>query len=184
MPRKPVLLLALLLLAGEIYSNDGLASRASTPRSCNDGAAIAAATGTGDAASHESLFSTISSLDAEFFGAFNQCSSPEELEKHASYLNPNVEFYHDKGGVSRARKDYIETIRKNVCGNFRRVLTQGTLQVYPIKGYGAIEEGHHTFCEIKSGKCFGEAKLLIVWHHAAQGWEITRIFSYGHQAID
>lgn len=151
---------------------------------CNAGAATPAASAANDSANRESLFSTISNLDAEFFGAFNNCSSPDQLKKHASYLNPNVEFYHDKGGVTWTRQDYIEKTRENVCGNFRRVLTSESLQVFPIEGYGAIEEGHHTFCEIKSGKCFGEAKFLIVWHHSSEGWEITRIFSYGHQAID
>jgi hypothetical protein len=135
-------------------------------------------------ANPESLSSTISKLDAEFFGSFNHCSDPAQLEKHASYLNPDVEFYHDKGGVTWTRQDYIEKTRENVCGHFRRVLTPGSLAVFPIEGYGAIEEGHHTFCEITSGKCFGEAKFLVVWHHASQGWEITRIFSYGHQAIN
>jgi hypothetical protein len=130
------------------------------------------------------LLGTISRLDAEFFGTFNNCSLPDQLKKHASYLNANVEFYHDKGGVTWTRQDYIEKTRENVCGKFRRVLTEGSLQVFPIEGYGAIEEGHHTFCDIESGKCFGKAKFLIVWHHSTKGWEITRVFSYGHQAIN
>ncbi|MFK2890098.1 nuclear transport factor 2 family protein [Dyella flagellata] len=131
----------------------------------------------------DALFSTISNMDAALFDAFNHCSSPDQLKKHASYLNPNLEFYHDKGGVTWTRQDYIDKTRENVCGHFRRVLTKGSLRVFPIKDYGAIEEGHHAFCEIESGKCFGEAKFLIVWHHSAGGWEATRIFSYGHQAI-
>jgi hypothetical protein len=148
------------------------------------GYAATAASSPEDSASSGSLSNTIAALDAGFFGAFNNCSSPDQLKKHASYLNANVEFYHDKGGVTWTRQDYIEKTRQNVCGNFRRVLTAGSMQVFPIEGYGALEEGHHTFCEIKSGKCFGEAKFLVVWHHAASGWEITRIFSYGHQAIN
>jgi hypothetical protein len=149
----------------------------------NAGAATPATSNAADSANGDHLFGTISKLDTEFFDAFNNCSSPDQLKKHASYLNPNVEFYHDKGGVTWTRQDYIEKTHKNVCGNFRRVLTAGSLQVFPIEGYGAIEEGHHTFCGIKSGQCFGEAKFLIVWHQSSDGWEITRIFSYGHQAI-
>jgi hypothetical protein len=147
-------------------------------------AAAPASAGSDSFSDRGPLFGTISRLDAEFFDAFNHCSSPEQLEKHASYLNADVEFYHDKGGVSWTRRDYIQKTRTNVCGNFRRVLTPGSLEVFPIAGYGAIEDGHHTFCAIKSGKCFGEAKFLIVWHHSRSGWEITRIFSYGHRAIE
>ena len=148
------------------------------------GAATPAASTTENPAKGEALFSTISKLDGEFFDAFNHCSSPDQLEKHASYLNPSVEFYHDKGGVTWTRHDYIEKTRENVCGHFRRVLTAGSVEVFPIEGYGAIEEGLHMFCDIKSEKCFGKAKFLVVWHHAPKGWEITRIFSYGHEAID
>jgi hypothetical protein len=161
-----------------------LASALFTFATFNAVAATPATAGAGDNVTRDPLFEIISKLDAEFFDSFNHCSSPAQLEKHASYLDPNVEFYHDKGGVTWTSKDYIDTTRRNVCGNFRRVLTAGSLQVYPIEGYGAIEEGHHTFCEIASGKCFGEAKFVVVWHHAAQGWEITRILSYGHKAID
>ncbi len=99
-------------------------------------------------------------------------------------MDPNVEFYHDNGGVSWTRKDYIDTTRQNVCGNFRRRLTPGTLKVYPIKGFGAIEEGDQIFCEIKSGKCFGAAKFMFVWQQTPDGWRITRAFSYDHHAIE
>jgi hypothetical protein len=150
----------------------------------NVGAASPATSKSENSTVPDPLFDTISKLDAEFFATFNNCSSADQLAKHATYLNPNVEFYHDKGGVTWTRKDYIEKTRQNVCGHFRRVLTPASLQVFPIQGFGAIEEGHHQFCEIDSSKCFGEAKFLIVWHHAPEGWEITRVFSYGHQAID
>jgi hypothetical protein len=149
------------------------------------GAATPAATHTENPAnSDEALFATISKLDADFFDTFNHCASPEQLEKHASYLDPNVEFYHDKGGVTWTRHDYIEKTRQNVCGHFRRVLTAGSLEVSPIAGYGAVEVGRHTFCMIDSGKCFGAAKFLIIWHHAPEGWQITRIVSYEHHATD
>ncbi|AIF46120.1 nuclear transport factor 2 family protein [Dyella japonica] len=131
----------------------------------------------------DALYRTVSDLDSEFFGAFNSCDAPGQLERHASFLDPSVEFYHDNGGVSWTRQDYVEKTRKNVCGNFRRKLTPGSLEVYPIKGFGAIEEGDQTFCDIKSKKCFGEAKFLIVWHQTPGGWRATRVFSYGHHAI-
>lgn len=167
-----------------MYRHTFLASLFITLAVAQAGAATAASPASRTTDSHDPLFSTVANLDTELFDAFNHCSSPDQLKKHASYLNPGLEFYHDKGGVSWGRQDYIDKTRQNVCGHFRRVLTQGSLQVYPIKDYGAIEEGHHTFCEIASGTCFGEAKFLIVWHHSPEGWEATRIFSYGHQAID
>jgi len=168
----------------EVNRNVCLASVFFTLIAFNVGDATPATSNSENSPNRDSLFDTISKLDTELFDAFNHCSSPNQLKKHASYLNPHLEFYHDKGGVTWTREAYIEKTRKDVCGNFRRVLRAGSLQVFPIKDYGAIEEGSHTFCEIKSGKCFGEAAFLIVWHHSSTGWEVTRIFSYGHRNIN
>ncbi len=147
-------------------------------------AAIAAPPPHGDPASAQpSLSATVARLDKGLFDSFNHCSSPSELKKHASYLAPNLEFYHDKGGVTWTRQAYMANTHKNVCGVYRRVLVPGTMEVYPVKDFGAIEQGRHTFCDIKSGQCFGEAQFLILWRHRSGTWVATRIFSYGHRPI-
>jgi Domain of unknown function (DUF4440) len=137
----------------------------------------------GNTTEQDALYRTVSALDAEFFGAFNHCDAPDQLQKHAAFMDPKVEFYHDTGGVSWTRQDYIDKTHRNVCGTYRRELTPGSLEIYPIKDFGAIEEGKQEFCDIKSGKCFGAAKFLIVWKRTPDGWHITRVFSYGHHAI-
>jgi hypothetical protein len=129
------------------------------------------------------LFVTVSSLDAGLFNTFNRCASPDQLQKHASYLAPNVEFYHDKAGVTWSRRDYITNTKNNVCGKFRRELVTGTLQVFPVRGYGAIEQGEHRFCWITTGRCFGIGNFFILWHHIYGKWVVTRMFSYGHRPI-
>lgn len=135
------------------------------------------------APSADALFDTISALDTAVFDAFNHCSSPAQLRKHASYFAPDVEFYHDNGGVTWTRKDMIEKTRENVCGHFRRELIPGSLSVYPIKDFGAIEQGVHRFCQFKTGVCDGMADFVIVWRHQGGTWQITRVLSYGHRAI-
>lgn len=149
---------------------------------------VCAAPATNGGSSHAptdaALFATVSKLDTVFFGAFNHCASRDQLRKHASYLAPNLEFYHDKGGVTWSRRDYIANTKKNVCGQFRRVLIPGSLQIFPVKEFGAIEQGRQKFCWLKSGKCFGEAQFLILWHHLDDRWVITRVFSYGHRATE
>jgi hypothetical protein len=99
---------------------------------------VAAATdhGTRNAREQGTLSMTVSTLDEELFNTFNHCASPGQLQKHASYLAPNVEFYHDKAGVTWSRRDYIANTKKNVCGKFRRELVAGTIEVFPIKIYG------------------------------------------------
>ncbi|WP_306581478.1 nuclear transport factor 2 family protein [Dokdonella sp.] len=146
------------------------------------GCSVAPATESREASSGTPLNETISALDAAVFDAFNHCGDPGQLEKHASYFAENVEFYHDTGGVTWNRSDMLANTRKYVCGNFTRELIPGTLQVYPIKDFGAISQGSHRFCQVSSGKCEGLADFTILWRQSGDKWEITRVLSYGHRA--
>ena len=128
------------------------------------------------------LFDTISALDHTVFDAFNHCDAKGELDRHASYFAPDVEFYHDEGGVTWTRRAMIANTAKNVCGHFRRELVPGSLKVYPIKDFGAIETGVHRFCQFRMDKCEGIADFTIVWRRQGDKWQITRVLSYGHRS--
>lgn len=129
-----------------------------------------------------SLERTIAELDRAAFDAFNRCSDPAQLERHAGFFAEDVEFYHDNGGVTWNRADMLANTKKHVCGNYTRELIPGSVAVYPIKGFGAIELGSHRFCQAASGKCDGLADFTIVWQQTDAGWKITRVLSYGHRA--
>jgi hypothetical protein len=129
------------------------------------------------------LFDTISALDTEVFAAFNTCSDPAKLDKHAGFFAPDVEFYHDTGGVTWTRDAMIANTGRYVCGHFRRELIPGTLEVFPIKDFGAIARGSHRFCQFDSGQCEGMADFTIVWRLQDGRWSITRVLSYAHRAM-
>lgn len=133
------------------------------------------------AATSGALFETVARLDAEVFSAFNTCATPGQLQKHAAYFADDVEFYHDKGGVTWNRKDMLANTEKYVCGNFSRELVPGSLRVYEIKDFGAIAQGVHRFCQFSSGTCEGAAEFVMVWHQEGDSWVITRVLSYGHR---
>ena len=136
------------------------------------------------AAPEPDLAATIAALDAAAFDAFNHCEAPGQLDRYASFFAPDVEFYHDLGGVTWKRDDMIAQTRANVCGKFQRELVPGTLKVWPIKDYGALSRGEHRFCHYKAGgtthPCEGQAEFTILWHREGDKWTITRAFSYGH----
>lgn len=142
--------------------------------------ASVAQTATRQAAEH--LFTTISALDSAVFDAFNHCSAPGQLQRHASFFATDVEFYHDTGGVTWNRQDMIANTEKHVCGKFRRELVPGSLKVFSIRDFGAIAQGTHRFCQFKTGVCDGMADFVIVWRFQDGGWQITRVLSYGHRA--
>lgn len=124
------------------------------------------------------LFRHIESLDRNLFEAFNTCN----LKKLETFFSPNLEFYHDKAGVSWTRKQFISDVKKNVCGKFRRELVVGTMEVYPIGAYGAVYSGSHVFCKTGANRCEGIGKFLHIWQNKAGVWKITRIVSYDHRA--
>ncbi len=130
------------------------------------------------------LFNKILKMDTAAFDAFNHCSNPEQLAIHESYFTKNVEFYHDTGGVTWNRDDMIANTRKYVCGHYNRVLIDGTLSVYPIKDFGAIEKGTHKFCQLETGACEGYADFIIIWHKQDEKWLITRVLSFGHRVVE
>ena len=139
-------------------------------------AAVAVAQESEEAAA---LTQTIAALDSKVFEAYNRC----DLEVFGSYFSARVEFYHDTGGATFDRATVVDNARKFICNKVRRELLQATLKVYPIKNYGAIEEGEHRFCQIASGECEGSAKFLIIWQNRGGKWQMTRVISYGHRAL-
>jgi hypothetical protein len=160
-------LLSLALLASALHTAPLLAAEASPA----DGQAPAP------------LFDEIAALDTRVFDAFNHCSEPGRLEEHTGYFSPDVEFYHDTGGVTWTRDAMIANTKKYVCGHFTRQLIPGSLKVYPIKDFGALSQGVHRFCQLDSGKCEGAADFAIVWRLRDGQWQITRVLSYGHHAL-
>jgi hypothetical protein len=134
-----------------------------------------------ETAPSDELSRTVASLDSALFDAYNQC----DLEKFGTFFIDDVEFYHDQSGVSHGREEVIEAVRKNICGKVRRELVPGTLEVYPMRGYGAVEMGVHRFHQPKvdPNKPVGEAKFIHLWQNKGGVWKITRVISYDHQSL-
>ena len=141
-------------------------------------AAFAASAGTPQTLS---LHDAIAAEDLAVFDSFNHCAEPAQLQAHADHFAPDVEFYHDTGGVTWTRDAMIANTAKHVCGHYTRELVAGSMRVYPLKEFGAISQGVHRFCQIDTGKCEGEADFTIVWRQHDGHWQVTRVLSYGHR---
>lgn len=125
----------------------------------------------------DALTAEIDALDAKVFDAYNRC----DLPAFSGYFDPKVAFYHDTGGATFAREPMVDGVRNYICGKVRRERMKGTFRVYPIKDYGAIEEGEHRFCDLATGRCEGIAKFVMVWAKQDGAWRITSVLSYGHR---
>jgi hypothetical protein len=127
------------------------------------------------------LFNTVQSLDTQLFDAYNQC----DLEKFGSLLADDLEFYHDVTGFSRGRQATVNGVRNNICGKVTRELVSGTLEVYPIANYGAVEIGVHRFHHPghENTERVGEAKFIQLWQNKDGAWKLTRVISFDHHAL-
>jgi hypothetical protein len=132
------------------------------------------------AAADDTLFRQIAASDSAFFDAYNNC----ELSKMESYFTRDVEFYHDQSGLSRLA-GVMDALRKNICGKVHRDPVPGSLEVYPLKGYGAVSIGLHRFCDSRKHQtCVegnsGVAKFVTLWRKQNGRWRMSRVISYDH----
>ena len=145
---------------------------------CTIGLANEQQTEKAKAARSGELFDTILRADTAMFEGFNA----HNVDKLMSMFTDDLEFYHDTGGLTDFRQTK-ENFAKLFSGtpDIRRDLVSGSLEVYPIKDYGAIQVGEHRFCHKEKGKdeC-GTFKFAMVWKKIGGAWKISRVISYGH----
>jgi hypothetical protein len=56
-----------------------------------------------------------------------------------------------------------------------------TLEVYPLKGYGAVEIGVHRFHHPGQPEdAMGDDKFVTLWQNKDGAWKVTRVISYEH----
>jgi ketosteroid isomerase-like protein len=124
----------------------------------------------------EDLFKQIQAQDAKLFSAYNNC----DLDTLSSMVSDDLEFYHDKTGLAVGRQVFITAIKNNICGKVTRELVAGSLEVYPIANYGAVEMGTHRFHHPGQPGNIGEAKFVHLWQNKDGKWQVTRVISYDH----
>lgn len=124
------------------------------------------------------LTATVIALDRELFDAFNA----HQLDPMMGRFAEDLEFYHDKGGL-QTWADVKTGFEKMFASNngMRRELVPGTVEVYPIPSWGALEEGSHKFCHLEDGQTIcGTFRFVILWRQGPSGWKAARVMSYGH----
>ena len=121
------------------------------------------------------LYDSIVYMDSVLFGAYNIC----DLETMAGCFSENIEFYHDKGGLMTNKDSIMAATKKYVCGKVTRVLIAGSIEVYPIAGYGAVEMGQHYFINNQEAADVKHdiGKFVQIWKKENERWRLTRVIS-------
>ena len=134
-----------------------------------------------------SLDATIRQQDTLFWDAYNRC----DVEKMSEFFWPDVEFYHDKGGLTAGLGPLVEILKNGLCGSqnshLRREAIPETVKVFPLEKngavYGAVLSGEHYFYVNDNGKPEyrdGMAKFFHVWLLKDGKWKMARAVSYNH----
>jgi|ERR1051325_1686848 hypothetical protein len=129
------------------------------------------------------LFEELARMDSILFDAsFVLC----DAAKANAIFADDVEFYHDKDGLSVG-----EQVRENTrkltasCPGKRgitRTVVPGSLKVYPIEGYGAMQVGVHRFDE-RGAATSTVAQFISLWHVQDGKWRLARVISFDHHSV-
>lgn len=126
------------------------------------------------------LYDEIAKMDSVMFEAFNA----HDADRLQTYFSEDLEFYHDKDGLadfSHTMTSFRGLFERNKNTGLRRDLVKGSLEVYPLNNYGAVEVCLHRFCHKENGKddC-GVFKNIMIWQNKNGQWKVTRVISYDH----
>lgn len=149
--------------------------------------ALFAAPSFAQVADTSALYRTLKANDSLLFErGFNHC----DMQQFENLVADDLEFYHDKGGITRGKPAFIATIRNNICNQGHkpvRVLTPGSLEVFPLTNngvlYGAIQTGLHSFRDSQGGQpeaATSEARFTHLWLLQQGHWKLARALSYDH----
>lgn len=142
------------------------------------------------AAPTDQLFEELRAMDAKLFdSSFKNCD-PSVVQ---AIVTDDFEFYHDRGGlIATNGAQFVQRVRESCdrqkAGHeprSRRELVAGTLEVHPLKNYGAIQIGVHRFFILKDGQPdqLGDiARFTHVWKKEGASWKLARVLSYDHKA--
>jgi ketosteroid isomerase-like protein len=133
-----------------------------------------------DSSQSGALFDELARMDSLVFAAsYVTC----DTARVNALLADDVEFYHDVSGLHRGdqvRADFARLAQNcPFARGVRRELVPGSLHVYPIRGFGAVQTGTHRFIE-RGATTATTARFVHVWRKDGDGWRVSRVLSLDH----
>lgn len=124
--------------------------------------------------------------DTRFWTAYNAC----DMDGIGELVTADIEFYHDKTGLTTSRAVVVDSLRKGPCADpasrLRRELIDESLAFHPLKDGYAILSGRHRFYVHRRDqpeRLDGQADFTTVWKRDDGRWRMHRVLSYAHAAV-
>jgi len=123
----------------------------------------------------QELYDEIVSMDSLWGDSYNNC----KIDVMDSLISSDLEFYHDRGGFTASKESVMNAYKNNVCGKVTRELLKGSIEVYPVHNYGAVQMGRHRFYTNEEEKNNNHhfSKFVHIWKNENGSWKITRVIS-------
>lgn len=134
-----------------------------------------------DPATSGPLYDELARMDSILFdAAFVSC----DAAKVNAMFTEDVEFYHDVTGAARGPEVRAQFERLAAgCPRrqgVRREVVPGSLRVYAMNDYGAVQTGTHRFVQPNQT---GIAMFVHLWKRGEDGtWRISRVLSFDHRS--
>ncbi len=132
------------------------------------------------------LTKTILYQDSLFWTTYNTC----DIDGMEEFLTEDLEFYHDKAGLTKGLSKFTESVKNGLCSNLNSLLkreaVEGTVQVFQLSNFGAIISGEHIFYRNEKGKnelAEESARFTHIWKLENDKWKMSRVLSYDHQPV-
>ncbi|TXH70945.1 MAG: nuclear transport factor 2 family protein [Lysobacteraceae bacterium] len=145
----------------------------------------------GAAPASPELIATLAEKDRQLFDAVFNC----KLDLLQSLIASDFEFIHDKWGRTadsgatfmQGARDNCE--RQKTGENFRarRELIDGSMRVFVLNDYGAMQMGEHRFFALQPGqpdKLTETGSFIDVWRQIDGEWRLSRVISYDHRLAE
>ena len=142
----------------------------------------------GAAAASPELVATLAERDQALFAAvFDHC----DADAVRALVTDDMEFFHDKDGLSSTSGDafaanirgHCERLRTGQDFAARRELVPGSMRVFVLNNYGAMQMGEHRFFKVVPGKpdeLVEQGKFIDLWKNDNGVWKLARVISYDH----
>ncbi|MFC0605490.1 nuclear transport factor 2 family protein [Winogradskyella pulchriflava] len=156
---------------------------------CSIGFLMASGIATAQVDKSSDLFKTLKAKDSILFKiGFNKC----KIEESAKIMFDDLEFYHDKGGITNSKEEFVTAMKKGPCKadnteNVYRFLVVESLEVFPMYNngelYGALQNGKHFFStdeQMTYEKSNNYALFSHLWIIDSGEWKLKRVISYSH----
>ena len=138
------------------------------------------------------LTDEVAAADLALFSAFFDRCDTAALAK---MVTDDFEMFHDKNGyMAKSGKEFLDALsgtcaRQKTGEDYRarRELVPGSIKVYPLNNYGAVEVGVHRFFQLLPGKpekLVEVSQFTHVWKKEESGWKLSRVLSYDHQLTE